>query len=33
MLYAIDQVTPVRVDEGDETGMDVTLHGESAYTD
>ena len=33
MLYAIDQVTPERVDEGDETGMDVTLHGESAYTD
>ena len=33
MLYAIDQVTPVRVDVGDETGMDVTLHGESAYTD
>ena len=33
MLYAIDKVTPVRVDQGDETGMDVTLHGESAYTD
>jgi len=31
MLYAIDKVTPVRVDEGDEASVDELLHGEAAY--
>jgi hypothetical protein len=31
MLYAIDMVTPVRVDEGDEASVDELLHGEAAY--
>jgi len=33
MLYAIDQITPVRVDEGDEASVDEALHGEAAYID
>jgi Amt family ammonium transporter len=34
MLYAIDQITPVRVtNEDEETGLDEVLHGEAAYTD
>ncbi len=33
MLYAIDKVTPVRVDQGDEASVDDALHGEAAYTD
>jgi len=31
MLYAIDQITPVRVEEGDEASVDEALHGEAAY--
>jgi Amt family ammonium transporter len=32
MLWLIDRVTPVRVDEGSETGgLDASLHGEEAY--
>ena len=33
MLMMIDKVTPVRVSEEAEAALDVTLHGESAYTD
>jgi Amt family ammonium transporter len=33
MLYVIDQITPVRVDEGDEASVDEALHGEAAYID
>ena len=33
MLMMIDMVTPVRVSEEAEAALDVTLHGESAYTD
>jgi len=33
MLYAIDQITPVRVEEGDEASVDEALHGEAAYID
>jgi Amt family ammonium transporter len=33
MLYAIDQITPVRVEEADEGDMDEALHGEAAYID
>ena len=31
ILYAIDRVTPVRVDEDSESGIDDVLHGEAAY--
>jgi hypothetical protein len=31
MLWGIDKVTPVRVAE--ETNLDESLHGESAYTE
>jgi Amt family ammonium transporter len=31
MLFAIDKVTPVRVDQGDEASVDEALHGEAAY--
>ena len=33
MLMMIDMVTPVRVTDEAEAALDVTLHGESAYTD
>ena len=33
MLMMIDKITPVRVSEEAEAALDVTLHGESAYTD
>ena len=33
MLAAIDTITPVRVSEDDQSGVDEALHGESAYTD
>jgi len=33
MLAAIDKITPVRVSEDDQSGVDEALHGESAYTD
>ena len=29
----IDMITPVRVTDEAEAALDVTLHGESAYTD
>jgi ammonia channel protein AmtB len=31
MLKVIDTVTPVRVGETDELGLDEAMHGESAY--
>ncbi len=33
MLMMIDMITPVRVTDEAEAALDVTLHGESAYTD
>ena len=33
MLAAIDTITPVRVSEDEQSGVDEALHGESAYTD
>ena len=33
MLWGIDKVTPVRVSEDDEGGVDMVLHGEGAYID
>jgi Amt family ammonium transporter len=34
MLWIIDRITPVKVEEGvEETGLDMGLHGETAYTD
>ncbi len=33
MLAAIDTITPVRVSEDDQSGVDEALHGESAYSD
>ena len=33
MLWLIDRVTPVRVGEEAEQGLDEALHGESAYED
>ena len=33
MLGAINTITPVRVSEDDQSGVDEALHGESAYTD
>ena len=33
MLMMIDKITPVRVTDEAEAALDVTLHGESAYTD
>jgi Amt family ammonium transporter len=31
MLKVIDLITPVRVGEADESGLDAAMHGESAY--
>ena len=31
MLWLIDLVTPVRVDEEAELGLDAAMHGETAY--
>ena len=34
MLWIIDRITKVKVEEGvEETGLDMGLHGEVAYTD
>jgi Amt family ammonium transporter len=34
MLWMIDRVTPVKVDEaGEAKGLDMALHGEVAYTE
>ena len=34
MLWIIDRITPVKVDEAGETaGLDMVLHGEVAYTE
>jgi ammonia channel protein AmtB len=34
MLWIIDRITKVKVEEGvEESGLDLGLHGESAYTD
>jgi ammonia channel protein AmtB len=33
MLKVIDQITPVRVGEAAESGLDEAMHGESAYPD
>ncbi len=31
MLWALDKITPVRVSEAHESGLDTAMHGESAY--
>jgi ammonia channel protein AmtB len=33
MLKVIDLITPVRVGETDERGLDEAMHGETAYED
>ena len=31
MLWLINKITPVRISETDEAGLDEALHGEQAY--